>query len=67
MHGQQVQWTGMLEPNPGFIEKCQLLVARTLATPDSAQIPVRVINMSPCSVTLHKGTNVKSSIHSWMS
>ena len=37
-HGQQVQWTGMLEPKPGFIEKYQLLVARTLATPDSAQI-----------------------------
>ena len=57
-HGQQVQWTGMLEPKPGSIEKYQLLVARTLSTPDSAQIPVRVINMSPCSVTLHKGTNV---------
>ena len=55
-HGQQMQWTGMLETKPGFIEKYQLLVARTLATPDSAQIPVRLINMSSCSVTLHKRT-----------
>ena len=49
---------GVIEHKEGFEECHQLLLARVVAVPTQAQVPLQVANLSLSAVTLYKGINV---------